>query len=278
VMCDSKNLSEEKWASLWAPNVPGQKSTQTTIRFMDAGAVFLETGFSGSELVPGGSDIAVDWTNVSQFAKLVKTWYLYEGIQAQIDAIRSGIDEVFPVEFLKMFTPEELRIMICGEDAIEWDESSLRQVLKFHDSLVHDDAEIANWLVSILIELDNKQRSTFLDFVTSCPRLPPGGLQALTIDVFPEHLASSNLTSPVIRPSSPPVFGTPSSPGASDVDMLPSPVTEASTSVIIDVTGYPRSRACVNHLYIPRYRNRDTFKERLIEAMVSSVHHDEITS
>ena len=69
--------------------------------------------------------------------------------------------------------------------------------------------------------MDNVSRSVFLDFVTSCPRLPPGtyflkkkfkviyfsgGVKHLSIDVFSDPHG-----------------------------------------------GYPRSRACVNHLYLPKY-------------------------
>ena len=113
--------------------------------------------------------------------------------------------------------------------------------------------------------MSNAERANFLDFVTSCPRLPPGG--TLRIEVISETIASSNLTSPVLRPALPPVIaGSP---------MLDSGTSSASEEV--EVVGYPRSRACVNHLYLPRYRSRQTLRDRLVEAMVSSVHHDEIT-
>jgi hypothetical protein len=72
--------------------------------------------------------------------------------------------------------------------------------------------------------------------------------------------------------------------GEDNVSMGSSPGIAGRSSVSsvasndVEVVGYPRSRACVNHLYLPRYRARETLKQRLIEAMVSSVHHDEITS
>jgi len=41
-----------------------------------------------------------------------------------------------------------------------------------------------------LCDMTNKDRSKFLDFVTSCPRLPPGGLASLNIEIAPESSKS----------------------------------------------------------------------------------------
>eukprot|EP00435_Cladocopium_sp_Y103_P047745 s3655_g14.t1 len=65
------------------------------------------------------------------------------------------------------------------------------------------------WLRDELLEMSQGLRARFLDFATSCPRLPPGGL------------ASLKLTA---------------SPGAGR---------------------FPRSRACANQLYLPKYETRE---------------------
>jgi len=279
MLVDSGNVCDDEWTRIWAGTT---KSSAPIRRLADSGAIFLVTGFSGSELIDGGAEIPVDLSNVSEFVRLGKQWYLYDGIDAQIRAVRCGINDVFSVENLRMFTADELRSTICGEELIDWDEESLKKILVFHDSV----NEISDWLIQALIEFDHKQRSTFLDFVTSCPRLPPGGTGSLRIDVFPEHIASSNVVSPVIRPV--PIM--PPEEGGFDLETggpsdgsnmsISSEEGRQFSSPVLDgeVVGYPRSRACVNHLYLPRYRARETLKERLVEAMVSSVHHDEITS
>ena len=221
------------------------------------GAVFLESGFGGQELVPNGANIAVTEANVSEFLECARRFYLHEGIEAQVAAIRLGISQAVALDSLLFFSPEELRTLVCGEDEIAWDEAGLRDILNFHL-----EGDMNEWLIQILLEMDNTKRSTFLDFVTSCPRLPP----QLKIEIFSETIVSSNLTSPVLRPASPPGDSSPMSGAASP-----------TASEDDEVVGYPRSRACVNHLYLPRYKARETLKERLIEAMVSSVHHDEIS-
>ena len=244
----------------------------------DVGAVFVETGFSGIEIVENGSQIAVTPSNFDEFIRRSTDFYLHRGIDFQLAAIRRGIAEVLPVESLLILTALELKTAVCGEDEICWSETSLRETLHFHENI---SSQLQDWLIEILLELTNSQRATFLDFVTSCPRMPPGG--SLRIDVFSETIASSNLTSPLLRPSMPPVLlESPSamelgeaSPSASS--QTSSPGRGTSFDDLGDVVGYPRSRACVSHLYLPRYKAKQTLKDRLIEAMVSSVHHDEIT-
>ena len=261
---ESKSI-DQVWPSLWQ---------NASVPFDDMGAVYVETGFSGLDLIPGGQQKSVTTVNVGDFVDKASHYCLRSGVEAQISAIRQGIDEVFPVDSLLLFSPLEVKTLICGEEEIVWDESSLREMLNFHDMGTD---RLANWLVEVLVEMSNQQRSTFLDFVTSCPRLPPGGV--LRIEVFPETIAASNLTSPVLRPTLPPLVGnlSPLPSLASSGNASPPGSGDEATQPIADVVGYPRSRACVNHLYLPRYKTKKTLKDRLIEAMVSSVHHDEIT-
>jgi hypothetical protein len=252
------------------------------IDWNDIGAVFVETGFSGPELMDNGAHVLVNSDNVNQFVSLATNYFLHAGIDFQLAAIRHGINEVLPVESLLSLTPSELKTTVCGEDEITWTETSLREMLHFHEGISGD---MQDWLVETLLELDNSKKSAFLDFVTSCPRMPPGG--SLRIDVFSEIIASSNLTSPALRPSMPPVVipATPFDLAGSSPESARSSFSGAASPLIPrmssedagEVIGYPRSRACVCHLYLPRYKSQQTLKERLIEAMVSSVHHDEIT-
>ena len=39
------------------------------------------------------------------------------------------------------------------------------------------------FLIKFLLAMDHFQRSQFLDFITSCPRLPPGGMSKFHMDV-----------------------------------------------------------------------------------------------
>merc|ERR1719499_1769628 len=47
-------------------------------------------------------------------------------------------------------------------------------------------SSVYKFLVAVLLEMDQGERSRFLDFVSSCPRLPPGGIAKFHVDVFPD--------------------------------------------------------------------------------------------
>eukprot|EP00972_Heterocapsa_arctica_P071425 10551904-Heterocapsa_arctica.AAC.1 len=65
--------------------------------------------------------------------------------------------------------------MFCGEDRIEWDEEQLLGHLHPVGGLTNK-SPTYKYLVAVLLEMDQLDRSRFLEFVTSCPRLPPGGM------------------------------------------------------------------------------------------------------
>ncbi len=43
------------------------------------------------------------------------------------------------------------------------------------------------WLIETLLQYDQSERRTFLEFCTSCGRLPVGGLKALGMKILPEQ-------------------------------------------------------------------------------------------
>lgn len=149
------------------------------------GVSFLETGLSGVPLCHGGADRAVTVENLDEFVELAARFWLDTGITAQLQAFRDGLNEVLPVECLEAFTACELRDMICGEDSIEWDERELLDHLHPSGGLTEQSPAYQH-LVATLVEMDQGNRSRFLEFVSSCPRLPPGGISSFHVDVFPD--------------------------------------------------------------------------------------------
>jgi len=153
------------------------------------GACFMETGLSGAPLCPGGDNQPVTVDNVLEFVEQAARFWFEVGVSAQTEALRAGLNDVFPFECLAAFSCSELREMFCGEDRIEWDEQALLSHLHPGGGL-SDKSPTYKYLVAILVEMDQAERSRFLDFVTSCPRLPPGGIAKLHVDIFPDTTAT----------------------------------------------------------------------------------------
>lgn len=150
------------------------------------GASYLETGLSGAPLCPDGESMPVTSECVADFVEQASRFWFETGISAQAEAFRSGLGEVLPVESLAAFRPSELRRMFCGEDRVEWDERALLTHLRPSGGLTLG-SPLYSHLVAILVEMDQADRARFLDFVSSCPRLPPGGIANFHLDVFPDH-------------------------------------------------------------------------------------------
>lgn len=82
-----------------------------------------------SELKPGGRDIPVTSSNVEEYLAAVVDALLGEGIAPQMDAFRSGFNEVFSLDHLQCFYEDELEIMLCGSDD-PWDMDFLLKNIK----------------------------------------------------------------------------------------------------------------------------------------------------
>jgi len=185
--------------------------------------------------LPGYDDYPMAYSKGEEFVtdKTLQTYIdsvvsatLLEGIQGQISAFREGFETVLPIKMLEMFYVDELDLLLRGTQGC-WAVEELAECVNFSNgySPVCDQAR---WFLEILSELDEEQRRSFLQFLTGSPRLPPGGIGALS----PKLTVVQRLTS---------------SEGSSEND-LPSVAT------------------CVNYLKLPKYGSKEVMKDRLVIA------------
>ncbi len=83
-------------------------------------------------LCPNGAQISVTIDNVRVWVTLAKQFVLYDGVIAQADAFRQGINDFFSVDALLLLTPRELYEDVCGggDNVDSWDEDSIRLLFK----------------------------------------------------------------------------------------------------------------------------------------------------
>lgn len=81
--------------------------------------------YNSVDLIENGSDIDVTIDNLEEYCDLTLKFCLERGIAKQLDAFHRGFSQVFPVNKLAAFTPDEARIMICGEQNINWTREDL---------------------------------------------------------------------------------------------------------------------------------------------------------
>jgi len=157
-------------------------------------SVFLETGLSGAPLCEGGESRTVSVENVEEFVSLASSFWLGTGVQKQMVAFRRGLYDVLGggAVALWAFSAAELRRLFCGEDEVVWTEKELDEHLHAGGGFGPESQQV-RWLREELLAMAQPLRSKFLEFVTSCPRLPPGGLKELELSIHPDPDDSAGL-------------------------------------------------------------------------------------
>jgi hypothetical protein len=148
-------------------------------------AEFVATGFSGTPIgATVGRKVSID--SLQDFVEAATTFWLDTGIHQQVQAFRRGLHDVLGARggALWLFTPLELRELLCGEESVAWSSKELYDHMHCGGGFDQDD-DVMVWFRDELLEMSRTLRSTFLDFATSCPRLPPGGLASLRLTVLP---------------------------------------------------------------------------------------------
>ncbi|XP_054154199.1 E3 ubiquitin-protein ligase HECTD1-like [Oppia nitens] len=157
---------------------------QPPVRLEDLGLTFQYYppsrvfGYSAVDLKPNGEleDVTID--NVEEYVELMMDFILHTGIKKQMDAFRDGVNRVFPIERLSLFSPEEIRLMLCGEQTPNW---TREDIIKFTEPKLGYTRESPGFLrfVNVLVDMKGDERKSFLQFATGCSSLPPGGLANL---------------------------------------------------------------------------------------------------
>jgi len=120
----------------------------------------LDTNFTviddkfGEKLViplkPNGENILIDINNKDEYVNLYIDWYFNESIKEYFNSFEKGFYCVFNSNLSKVLTPDELELIICGTQ---------------------------------LLDFKEEEKKKFLSFVTGCDRAPIDGLGSLSITI-----------------------------------------------------------------------------------------------
>ncbi|KAK0175018.1 hypothetical protein PV327_008803 [Microctonus hyperodae] len=132
-------------------------------------------GYDQAELIEQGADIPVTIDNAREYADLTINYCLNRGIARQMEAFKNGFSEVFPMEKLHAFSPEEVRAMLCGEQNPHWTREDLLNYTEPKLGYTRESPGFQRF-VNVLLSLTGPERKAFLQFATGCSALPPGGL------------------------------------------------------------------------------------------------------
>ena len=149
----------------------------------------LDTNFSviddkfGEKLViplkENGENIMIDINNKDEYVDLYLDWYFNKSISAFYNSFEKGFYKVFKKELSKLLTPEELELIICGTQLLDF--SELRRVCQYEEYT--KDSETIKYFWEILLDFNEEEKKKFLSFVTGCDRAPIDGLGSLPITI-----------------------------------------------------------------------------------------------
>ena len=226
-----EGASESEWSQI---TIDGAKVEDLCL-------TFVIPGVDSMELIKGGSDVAVTAVNLREYVDAVIDACVGSGVATYFESVRAGLEEVFPLARLKMFSESELDAVICGEGE-RWTPEMLAECITFDHGYNAQSPPVKNFC-EILSGFNSDQQRAFMRFVTGAPRLPPGGLAALQPRLTVVCKQPSSAVG--LAADSPPVaVGTPLADGD-----LPSAMT------------------CASYLKLPPYSCKEIMSERLIYAM-----------
>lgn len=112
-------------ADFQTPGAKASKLAAITVKGFNIEDLSLDFTLPGydMEIKAGGSDIAVDDSNVEEYLERILDLTLGSGVEAQVKAFQDGFSAIFPVRDLTIFSPEEL-ILLFGNADEDWSRES----------------------------------------------------------------------------------------------------------------------------------------------------------
>jgi E3 ubiquitin-protein ligase HERC2 len=121
------------------------------------------------------------YTNRFEFADALERFKLHE-FDVQVAAVRAGLATIVPLQWLELFSGEDLAIMVCGKSIV--DIELLKSVAEYSSCSPSDDHVKLFW--AVLEGFDHAERAMFLKFTWGRSRLP------LKASDFPQKFKISN--------------------------------------------------------------------------------------
>ena len=150
------------------------------------------------DLVPGGSKLAVDCTNMYEFVKRYARFRLVKHVRQCLESLKSGVFDVLPRDAFDGLNAEDFRLLLNGVQEVNI------QILASYTTIGDESKESARraqfekWFWSTLEKMSPQEKQELLFFWTGSPFLPASeeGFQPLpTITLRPpsdQHLPTAN--------------------------------------------------------------------------------------
>eukprot|EP00903_Cladosiphon_okamuranus_P014085 g13092.t1 len=125
------------------------------------------------DLKEGGGDTAVTSANRHEYVDLYVRWLLVDSVKDQYGPFERGFHKVVGGKALRLFRPEELELLICGNPKLDFD--ALEENSKYEDGYSRDDPVVKHFW-QVVHEFGEESKRKLLKFATGSDRAPIQGL------------------------------------------------------------------------------------------------------
>lgn len=133
------------------------------------------------ELIPKGLTVSVTCKNCDLYIEKYAKYYVIDGISQQLNQFCKGFKLVTNGNALKLFSPDEIKLLLCGDDEGKLNLDNLRSITRYRN--IQNDDKLIDWIWDILQLLDYHEQKKFLIFVTGSDRIPATGIQNLNLTI-----------------------------------------------------------------------------------------------
>lgn len=145
------------------------------------------------ELKPNGRNIPVTAVNRIEYIHRLAHYRMNKQIKEQSDAFLQGFYEIVPAHFIRLFSHEELQLLISGKSG-KIDIDDWRRNTRYSGGY-SENTPVVKWFWTAISEFSAEDQARMLQFVTSCPRAPLLGF-AYLVPGFCIHRAEGHVRLP----------------------------------------------------------------------------------
>ncbi|SAM83270.1 related to ubiquitin-protein ligase 1 [Ustilago bromivora] len=127
------------------------------------------------DLKPNGTNIAVTELNKQEYLRLVTEQRLTKSIRSQIDAFLDGFNEIIPADLIRIFSEQELELLISGLPDIDVD--AWKNNTELHGYSPGD--AVIQWWWRAVRSFDQTEKAKLLQFITGTSKVPLEGFAHL---------------------------------------------------------------------------------------------------
>ena len=138
-------------------------------------------------IIEGMEGVAVTNENVGWYVRSYVNFLLNRSVEKQFKAFREGFDLACPATAYKLMAPQELDILVSGEESFDWD--ALIKNAKYKNGYSEKSRPI-RWFWEIFKEMTLADKRNLLKFSTGADKAPLGGLGNMRLII--ERIPNSN--------------------------------------------------------------------------------------